>query len=298
MPQRLQHVIRRALRSLWENAYLNSVSAGVIAATTLLFGVYLSVQFNLNRMVDTWDRDVHVSAYFHPDVPEQRRFDVRDQIAQRQDVLKVRYVSTDEANRWMQQRMPAMEGILDELGSETLPASLEISLTPSSAKPGQIDDFARTLSVTDFSDVDYGQEWIEKFQGFLSLLKLLGAIMGSLILVAAMFLVMNTVYLVVYNRKDELEIQKLVGATDGYITAPFLVEGLIQGLIGSTFALLGLAAVHRLLVARLKDAFELAVTAELMFLPSMYIAALFIAGAILGVGASLLAVYRFLSKVN
>ena len=126
--------------------------------------------------------------------------------------------------------MPAMEGILAELGSDTLPASLEISLTPASAKPGEIDDFAQTLSVTDFSDVDYGQEWIEKFQGFLSLLKLLGAIMGSLILVAAMFLVMNTVYLVVYNRKDEArEIQKLVGATDGYITAPSSLKGSFKG---------------------------------------------------------------------
>ncbi len=298
MPQRLKHVIRRAMRSLWENAYLNSVSAGVIAASTLLFGVYLSVQFNLNRVVDTWDRDVHVSAYFHPDVPEQRRFDVRDQLAKRQDVVKVRYVSSDEANRWMQERMPAMEGILEELGTDTLPASLEISLAPSSAQPGALDDFARTLSVTDFSDVDYGQDWIEKFQGFLSLLKLLGAIMGSLIMIAALFLVMNTVYLVVYNRKNELEIQKLVGATDGYITAPFLVEGLVQGLAGSFLALIGLAAVHRLLVVRLKSAFDLAVNAELQFLPSMYIALLFIAGAALGVVASLLAVQRFLAKVN
>ena len=298
MPQRLKHVIRRAMRSLWENAYLNSVSAGVIAASTLLFGVYLSVQFNLNRVVDTWDRDVHVSAYFHPDVPEQRRFDVRDQLAKRQDVVKVRYVSSDEANRWMQERMPAMEGILEELGTDTLPASLEISLAPSSAQPGALDDFARTLSVTDFSDVDYGQDWIEKFQGFLSLLKLLGAIMGSLIMIAALFLVMNTVYLVVYNRKNELEIQKLVGATDGYITAPFLVEGLVQGLAGSFLALIGLAAVHRLLVVRLKSAFDLAVNADLQFLPSMYIALLFIAGAALGVVASLLAVQRFLAKVN
>ena len=298
MPQRLKHVIRRAMRSLWENAYLNSVSAGVIAASTLLFGVYLSVQFNLNRVVDTWDRDVHVSAYFHPDVPEQRRFDVRDQLAKRQDVVRVRYVSSDEANRWMQERMPAMEGILEELGTDTLPASLEISLAPSSAQPGALDDFARTLSVTDFSDVDYGQDWIEKFQGFLSLLKLLGAIMGSLIMIAALFLVMNTVYLVVYNRKNELEIQKLVGATDGYITAPFLVEGLVQGLAGSFLALIGLAAVHRLLVVRLKSAFDLAVNAELQFLPSMYIALLFIAGAALGVVASLLAVQRFLAKVN
>lgn len=298
MSPRLRHVMRRAFRSLWENAYLNSVSAGVIAATTLLFGVYLSVQFNLNKMVDTWDRDIHVSAYFHPDVPEKRRFDVRDDIASRDEVLKVRYVSSETANEWMQERMPAMEDILKELGSDTLPSSLEISLTATAARPTVIDDFARTLSVTDFSDVDYGQEWIEKFQGFMAMLKLLGAIMGSLILVAATFLVMNTVHLVVYNRKEELEIQKLVGATDGYITAPFLVEGLAQGLIGSMLALGGLSAVHKLLVERLKDTFELGATAELQFMPSTYVALLFVAGSILGVTAAFLAVQRFLSKVN
>jgi cell division transport system permease protein len=296
MTQRLQLVFRRALRSLWENAYLNAVSAGVIAATTLLFGVYLSVQFNVNNMVDTWDKDVHLSAYFHPDVPEQRRFNVRDEIAAHPEVIKVRYVSSDAANLWMQARMPAMETVLAELGSDTLPASLEISL--SAARANDIDAFAGTLSVTDFSDIDYGQEWIEKFQGFLSLLKLLGAVMGSLILIAALFLVMNTVHLVVYNRKNELEIQKLVGATDGYITAPFLVEGLIQGLLGAMFAFIGLAAVHRLLVARLKDTFELAITAELQFLPGPYIAMLFVAGSLLGVGAAFLAVNRFLAKVT
>jgi cell division transport system permease protein len=122
--------------------------------------------------------------------------------------------------------------------------------------------------------------------------------MGSLILIAALFLVMNTVHLVVYNRKNELEIQKLVGATDGYITAPFLVEGLIQGLLGAMFAFIGLAAVHRLLVARLKDTFELAITAELQFLPGPYIAMLFVAGSLLGVGAAFLAVNRFLAKVT
>ncbi|MAY80809.1 MAG: hypothetical protein CL930_08495 [Deltaproteobacteria bacterium] len=298
MTPRIRHILRRAARSLWENAYLNSVAIGVIASTVLLFGVYLSVQFNLNRMVDTWDRDIHVSAYFHPDVPEKRRFDVRDDLAQRTEVHKVTYVSSEEANQWMRTRMPAMETVLEELGSDTLPASLEISLTANAARPASIDDFARTLSVTDFSDVDYGQEWIEKFEGFLSLLKLLGAIMGSLILIAALFLVMNTVHLVVYNRKEEIEIEKLVGATDGYTLAPFLMEGLFQGLIGSILALFGLWTVHQLLVARLKDTFELAVTAELLFLPTPYIGLLFAAGSFLGIGASFIAVRRFLSKVT
>jgi cell division transport system permease protein len=298
MTPRIRHILRRSARSLWENAYLNSVAIGVIASTVLLFGVYLSVQFNLNRMVDTWDRDIHVSAYFHPDVPEKRRFDVRDDLAQRDEVNKVTYVSSDEANQWMRVRMPAMETVLEELGSDTLPASLEISLTANAARPATIDDFARTLSVTDFSDVDYGQEWIEKFEGFLSLLKLLGAIMGSLILIAALFLVMNTVHLVVYNRKEEIEIEKLVGATDGYTISPFLVEGLFQGLIGSILALLGLWTVHKLLVARLKDTFELAVSTDLQFLPGAYVGILFAAGALLGIGASFIAVRRFLSKVT
>jgi len=254
------------------------------------------VQFNLNRMVNTWDRDVHLSAYFHADVPEQRRFNLRDQLADAPEVRKVRYVSQDEAHEWMRGRMPGMETVLDELGNGALPASLEISLATTSARPDAVAAFARTLSVTDFSDVDYGQEWMERFQGFLSLLKLLGAIMGALILVAAVFLVMNTVHLIVYNRKNELEIHKLVGATNPFILGPFVTEGLIQGVIGSGLAICGLFAIHQILVARLKETLELAASADLVFLPWTYISALVVVGALTGTLAAWAAVQRFLSK--
>jgi cell division transport system permease protein len=197
----------------------------------------------------------------------------------------------------MRARLPGMQTVLDELGSDTLPASLEISLNMSAAKPSAISQFAGELSVTDFSDVDYGQEWIERFQGFLALLKLLGAIMGSLILVAALFLVMNTVHLIVYNRRDELEIQKLVGATNGYILAPFLLEGFVQGLLGAAVSLTGLAAVHRLLVARLRDTLDLSMAAELQFLPYSYSVSLVIVAGLLGFFASWVGVQRFLTKV-
>ena len=298
MAMQLIRLLRRATRSLWENAYLNSVAIGVIAASLLLLGVYLTMQFNLNRMVDTWDRDVHVSAYFHNDVPEQRRFDLRDQIATRSEVVRVRYVSPEDAQEWMRQRMPGMEAVLEELGTEALPASLEISLTSTAARPEAIAEFSQSLSLEAFTDVDYGQEWMERFHGFLSLLKLLGAIMGSLILMAAVFLVMNTIHLIVYNRKDELEIQKLVGATNGFILAPFLAEGLVQGVTGGLIAIGGLFAVHNLLVVRLKESLELAASADLSFLPAPYLVSIVLVGALTGTLAAAAAVQRFLAKVT
>jgi cell division protein FtsX len=95
------HILRRAARSMWENLYLHSVAIGVIASALLLVGVFLSVQFNLNRMVTEWTRDVHVSAYFLPDVPEQRRFAIRERLAKDPRVAKVVYVSEEEAQDWL-----------------------------------------------------------------------------------------------------------------------------------------------------------------------------------------------------
>jgi cell division transport system permease protein len=133
---------------------------------------------------------------------------------------------------------------------------------------------------------------MERFDSFLSLLKLLGAIMGALILVAALFLVMNTVHLIVYNRKEELEIQKLVGATNFFILGPFVTEGMIQGLM----AIGALFAVHEILVARLKETLELAANANLVFLPWTYLSALVVAAALTGTVAAWFAVQRFLMK--
>lgn len=288
------HIFRRALRSLWENFYLNAVSTGVIGAALLLMGVYLTVQYNLNGIVDTWGRDVHVSAYFLPEVSPERRLALRDRIADDPAVAEVRYVSEEDARAWLSERVADLEPVLDELEEGTLPASLEIVLAPGSDSTDQVATWARTLEGPDFSEVDYGQEWIERFNAFLNLLKLLGAVMGMLVLLAALFLVTNTVYLVVYSRRDELEVQKLVGATPSYIVAPFLLEGLLHGLIGALLSLIGLFAVHSLLVVRLQDALQLGIAGELTFLPGVWLLLLVLTGVVLGVGAALVAVQRFL----
>ncbi len=288
--------LRRATRSIWENFYFNAVSTGVIAAALLLMGVYLTVQHNVNGIVDSWNRDAHISAYFSPSVSRERQVAIQAEVEQDPRVSHVDHVSPMEAQTWLIKEVEGLEGVLTELGPEALPASLEIELGEDAAEPNQIAGFAAELEKFEFESVDYGQEWIQRFNGFLDLLKLLGAVMGLLILLAALFIVTNTVYLVVYSRRDELETQKLVGATSSYITIPFLVEGLIQGIVGSLIALLGLYTVHQLLVARLEVALQLGITQELAFLPTSWLLILGLTGIVLGVGAALVAVTKFLTQ--
>ena len=288
------HILRRSMRSLWENLYLNLVSTCVIAAALLLMGVYLTVQHNLSGIVDTWGRDVHVSAYFRAEVPTERRFALRDQLAQDPLVQDVRYVSETEAQEWLSERVDGLSPIMVELGDDVLPASLEVTLVDGAS--GEVERWATALAGPDFADVDYGQDWIQRFNAFLGLLTLLGSVMGLLLVFAALFLVTNTVWLVVYNRRDELEVQKLVGATTRYIVAPFVVEGTLHGVAGGLLALIGLWGVHKLLVLRLQDALQLDIAGDLAMLPGAWLLGLIAVGIGLGVGAALVAVQRFLLR--
>ena len=295
-PNFYRHILRRAGRSLWENLYLNIVASGVIAASLLLLGVFLTVQHNLSGIVDTWNRDVHVSAYFHPDIDEERRFALRDEIARKPGVRAVRYVSEADAESWLIERIDTLGPILEELGDGVLPASLEVTLEPAASQPAQVQAFAQSLDAPSFARIDYGQEWVERFNAFLSLLRALSAILGLLILVAALFLVTNTVHLVVYNRRNELEVARLVGASNSFITLPFIIEGAVQGIVGALGAGVGLLVVQRVVVIRLQDVLQLDVAGELELLPPEQLALLAIAGVCLGVVSALFAVQRFLSR--
>lgn len=293
----LSHILRRGLRSVGENASLNLVSAGVIAAALTLGGAYAAAMLNLSRIVETWDRDVHISAYFAADVPVEARFALKDELAALPEVASVDYVSEADAQAWLTTRVEDVKPVLDELGPSVLPASLEITLAPGYTLAPDIAAFVGRLDRPELADVEYGQEWVQRFNAFLGLLQLIGLVLGLLIGTAAVFLVANTMHLVVYARRAELETMKLVGATWGFVSAPFAVEGAIQGLAGGGLALGAMVTLHRGLVLRLQEALQLGVgELQLTFLPGVWQAALVLVGVTLGVVGSLSAVRRFWSQ--
>jgi cell division transport system permease protein len=107
----------------------------------MLLGVYAIIHLNLNGIVDTWNRDVHVSAYFASDITEQERLDLRTEILALPEVTKVIYISEEDAQKWLVERVEGVDASLEILGENALPASLEITLE-SSSNAEIIEDFA------------------------------------------------------------------------------------------------------------------------------------------------------------
>lgn len=295
----MNRLLLRTWRSVGEHTYLSLVSTGVITAALLLLGLFALGLSNMRALAGTWAEDAHVSAYLSPTAAADAHLAIQQAIAGRPEVATVRYVSPAEARAWMEERMPDVAPVLTELGESALPASLEITLKPAFTAPDALAAFAASIEQGgSFAEVDYGQEWIARFDALLSLLTAAAVILGLFVGVATLFLVANTIHLVVYARRDELEIMRLIGATDGYILSPFLVEGAVQGLVAAVVAIVGLYVLHRGVALRLEEMVALALGGQrLEFLPVFWQVALLIGGVLVGTGAPWGAVRRFLRKL-
>lgn len=291
--------LRRALRGIREHLYFTAVSVGVIATAVVLIGMFVLVSRNLRTVVGAWEEDAHVSAYFKAELPAEGRAAVQAQVAARPEVAAVTLVTEPEARAWLVQRTPELAPMLDTLGGEVLPASLEITLRPDWTDADRVAAFATSLGAMGaWEDVDFGQEWVARFHTFLSLFRVMGAVLGTIIAVATLFLVGNTIHLVVHARRDELEIMRLVGASDGFILGPFLVEGAVHGVCGASLGLLVLWGIHEGVVVRAHALLALAMGEPAPgFVGAGWVVGLFLAGVALGVAAAWGAVGRFLARL-
>lgn len=295
----MNRLLSRTLRGILEHLYLTMVGAGVIATALLLIGTFALVLRNLDGLVSTWNHDAHLSAYFRSQTPMEVQIAAHQAIVARPEVASVEHVTSEEAGAWLKEQMPQMRPVMEDLGKDALPASLEILLKPEYLTTEAVERFAKSLSDSgSFTDVDYGRDWVGRLDTFLSVMRAFGAVLGVLTALGTLFLVANTVHLAVYARRDELAIMRLVGATDGYIVGPFALEGALQGLLGGGVAVSLLLALHQSLQGRLGALLPAALgTSELAFLPAPWLLLLVMVGSLGGASVNTLAVMRFLRSL-
>ena len=290
----LGYFLRKALGNIWINPFLSLVTLSTIAISMLILGLFSLIYLNVQQSLHQLGGELQITAYLQETIsPEQAKV-LRSKVADWPEVEEITYISKEQALARFRSQLREYAGILEGLKENPLPASLELTLMPQYGRSGNIKELSTRLGrLTGVAEVQYGRKWMAKLRVFVEVMKLVGITVGGLVLIATIFVISNTIRLTFYSRREELEIMRLVGATDFFIKAPFLIEGLLHGLGGALLAAGGLSLLMLFLFSHLDLPLRLAVMAG--SLPTGQLVAGFLGlGLLLGVLGSMVSLRRFL----
>ncbi len=287
------YFVRKAFSSIREQRFIHLISMGTITISFLLLGAFVLLVINLNTWLLQWGQSLSMSVYLEDGITEKRRNEIHEALKGIPDAEILGFVSKEKAMEDLREAFGAQAALLDGFEENPLPASFELvfkevafrSLAPEAVK-------AELEGLPGVREVQYSEQWIERFEGFLAMIQVGGLIIGGLLCLAVLFITTNTIKLTIYARRDELEIYKLVGATDRFIKAPFLLEGAIQGVIGGACALACLYGAYRLVSLKPLYASGFPIL-KVVFLPPGISLGLVVLSLVLGLIGGLIAVGRF-----
>ena len=295
MLENTRYFILRALRNMRQWPVLCTAAILTMAVALATMATFFLVVINIQGLASSWSKEVQVVAYFQSPPPRNQLSPLIRQVEALPDVQQALFVSQSEALKRFETRLGEDAGLLDGVSRDLLPASLEITLKDGSHnREGVARVVAELKKDSRFDDLRFGQEWLERFENFIGLLKFVGLILGSFFLLAALFIVSNTIKLTLYTRRDELEIMALVGATKRFIQIPFLLEGALQGFAGGLLSLGFLILSFKLLLQKSLQAFWLTPLGfDPVFLNGNQQLILVFCGILLGLLGSLVSLRKF-----
>jgi len=194
----------------------------------------------------------------------------------------------------MKIQMQRQASLLENLKTNPLPDAFEVRLISGAKTMLEIEKISSQIEALPFVDeVEYGQAWIGKFTNIINVFKFAGYAMGGLFLLATLFIVANTIRLVLYSRQEEVEIMRLVGATDRFIKIPFYIQGLTLGALGGVIGISSLFIAFHFIAQK----FHRGLSAELLdihFLPVTTSAAIIAGSMLIGWVGCYLSLKQFL----
>ena len=232
------HNYKRAIQDIRDHRFLNSVTIITIAISILIVSSFALFFVNANDIINSWKKGIKIMVYLKPDTPEIKISKLISKIQHMDGIRDVRFISKNEAFQELKKQMKRQPSLFENLKENPLPDAFEIRLKISFQNQEKVEILATRLeSFPQIDEVEYGQRWLGQFTNFFNLFRLTGYAMGGLFFIATLLIVANTIRLVLYSRRDEVEIMRLVGATDSFIKAPFYIQGLIQGAFGGIIGL-------------------------------------------------------------
>ena len=229
---------KRAVEDFRNNRLLNIITLLTISLSILIVSAFILFFINTNEIMNFWKKGVRVMAYLKPDLADSSLTDLTRRIQSISGVETVRFISKKEAFNQLKAQMKRQASLLDNLGENPLPDAFEIRMNVATQTWDKVEFLAAEIEALDeVEEVEYGQRWLGRYTHIFDLFKLTGYAMCGIFFMAAVFIVANTIRLVIYSRRDEIEIMRLVGAAERFIKIPFYFQGLLQGALGAGIGL-------------------------------------------------------------
>jgi cell division transport system permease protein len=287
------YFLRQALMNMRRNLTVHILSLGTIVASLLILGAFLLLFGNLNNWLRQWGSALSMSVYLKDGISAYKRDKIDSFIRSLPGAQIRRFISKEEAMDDLKAALGEEAGFLERLAHNPLPASYEVVFENKGTDDIHPEKIKGQLEALDgVEEVQHSRQWLKRLEGFFYIVRLIGYIIGGLLCLCVVFIVTNTIKLTIYSRRDEIEILKLVGATDWFVKLPFLLEGMIQGILGGGMAILALFLGY--LAFSSKDIYLIGpAPLEFVFLPVEYMVLAFSLSMVLGIIGSFIAIGRF-----
>ena len=290
--------IKQGIKNVFRNRLFSLASIGTITACLFIFGVFYCIVMNFQHIFSEVETTVGVTVFFNEDVEEEQILAIKSQLEVRDEVDSINYTSPEEA--WEEYKERAFpEGDqdilanLDEDNPLAASASLEVYLKDTSRQQDLV-DYIQTIDGV--RRVNASKSVAESFASFGRLISYVSLGIIIILVGVAVFLISNTVTIGITVRHEEIAIMKYLGATDFFVRAPFLIEGMLIGLVGSLIPVCILKVLYDKVVAFVGTEFSV-LNSILTFLPSGEIFRILIpVSLIIGLGISFIGSYLTLIK--
>lgn len=233
--------LREAFKNIGRGGVLTAAAVLAITFAALTAGIFATAYYNLRTIYEEVRSELYVDVYLKYEVDEERAGAVGEHLRKLPGVVRADYISREKAAEEFVGLFPEDSDLLDALGENPLPASYRVYLVGEEEAPEEVATLVGEIKAIDgVDDAVYAQEWLSNLERAARVVGVVGAAVGGVLGAAAILVVISTIGLAVYARRDTITIMKMVGATDGFVRAPFVVEGFLIGVFGGLLALAAL----------------------------------------------------------
>lgn len=297
-----RYFLAEAVISLRRNIMMGIAAISTVAISLFVVGLFIFIAYDFRAVVNAVERQVEISIYLKDTVTPEAKDEMQQEIATWSDVRSVTYISKDEALQKFVDMVGENSDIVREIQGNPFPASFEVSLN----NPRDVEKVAGRFMESEgnyiegVDEVVYGKQYVGKLFSITTILGLIIGLIVILLLFSAVILIYNTIRLAIYSRRKEVEVMKLVGASNWFVTWPFVFEGIIQGILGGLVAVFLIWLTNQFVLIKAEQAiintlhiWNLAVIGE-NSVQATVLFSMIIMGVLIGAGGSAVALRRFL----